>query len=258
MEPLLALTRPVPPTIARCELTHISREPIDVDIAVRQHEEYEAMLRALGCIVTQLDGAPDRPDSVFIEDTAVVLDECAVITRPGAPSRRGETEVVEDALRRHRRVVHIDAPDTLDGGDVLRVGRRLWVGLSSRSTEDGAAQLRALLHPFGYGVDTTTVRDCLHLKSAVSTLPDGRLLLNPRMVDASAFPGTPTIEVDSGEPWAANVLCVGDMVICPSAAPRTRRILDSLGYGTAGVDASELAKAEGGLTCCSLLLDASA
>lgn len=254
--PRLALTRPVPPSIVRCELTHLARTPIDVDNAVRQHDAYEAALRSLGCAVTRLAGASDQPDSVFIEDTALVLDEVAVITRPGAASRRGETRVVDEALRPHRRVVRIEAPDTLDGGDVLRVGRTLYAGLSTRTTAAGAAQLRALLAPFGYHVETAVVRDALHLKSAASALPDGRVLINPRMVDASAFGGARTIDVDAGEPCGANVLCVGTTVICPAAAPRTRARLDALGYSTLSVDASELAKAEGGLTCCSLLFEA--
>src|SRR5437762_7376109 len=127
---LLALTRPVPRTIADCELTHIAREPIDFARATRQHAEYEQLLSTLGCTVEQLPEEPGYPDSVFIEDTAIVLDECAVITRPGASSRRGETQGVADALTPYRRLFHVDAPGTLDGGDVLRVGKHLYVGLS--------------------------------------------------------------------------------------------------------------------------------
>jgi len=252
--PQLALTRPVPSTIAECELTHLAREPISHSRAVAQHEAYEAALRALGCTVERVAGQDEHPDSVFIEDTAVVLDEVAVITRPGAATRRGETPVVEAALAKHRRIARIEAPDTLDGGDVVRVGRALWVGLTQRTTAAGAGQLARLLAPFGYSVATATPRDCLHLKTAVSALPDGRLLLNPRMVDAAAFGGRECIAVDPSEPYAGNVLCVGDTVLCPAAAPRTRARLDAAGYSTAAVDASELAKAEGGLTCCCLLI----
>jgi dimethylargininase len=257
--PFLALTRPVPPTITECELTHLAREPISFARAAEQHDAYEAALRALGCTVKRLPGAPQHPDSVFIEDTALVFHECAVITRPGAESRRGETEVVAHALEALRALLRINGPDTLDGGDVLRVGKRLWVGLSTRSTAGGAKQLGTLLKRFGYQVDTAVVRDCLHLKTAVSSLPDGRLLLNPRMVDAWAFDAQSPIEVDPTEPFAGNVLCVGDTVLCAASAPRTRALLDAQGYKTVAVDASELAKAEGGLTCCSLLVsDASA
>ncbi|OLE57972.1 MAG: hypothetical protein AUG74_17625 [Bacteroidetes bacterium 13_1_20CM_4_60_6] len=255
---LLALTRPVPPTITECELTHLEREPISFDRAARQHEEYEAALRTLGCTVTRIAGAPEHPDSVFIEDAAIVLDECAVITRPGAESRRGETEAVANALDAYRPLLRITAPETLDGGDVLRVGCRLWVGLSSRSTAGGAKQLGGFLKRFGYRVDTADVRDCLHLKTAVSALPDGRLLLNPRMVDSWTLDAASPIEVDPAEPFAGNVLCVGDTVLCPASAPLTRARLDAQGYKTAAVDASELAKAEGGLTCCSLVFNTSA
>lgn len=254
--PVVALTRPVPPTISKCELTHLAREPISFERAAAQHALYEAALRTLGCQVKRLPVATDQADSVFIEDTALVLDECAVITRPGAASRRAETGPVEDALRAYRPLLRIDDPETLDGGDVLRVGRRLWVGLSSRSTVGAAEQLGALLEPFGYRVDTAVVRDCLHLKTAVSALPDGRVLLNPRMVDAWTFDGLGYIEVDPAEPFGGNVLCVGDTILCPASAPRTRLRLDAQGYQTILVDASELAKAEGGLTCCSLLFEA--
>lgn len=187
----------------------------------------------------------------------MVLDEVAVIARPGAAARRGETPAVEAALAKHRRLVRIHAPDTLDGGDVLRAGRALWVGLTTRTTAGGAEQLRRLLEPLGYAVAMVTPRNCLHLKTAVSALPDGRLLLNPDLVDASAFDGLKHIAVDPSEPYAGNVLCVGDTVLCPASAQRTRARLEGEGYKTMAVDASELAKAEGGLTCCSLLLNAS-
>ena len=253
---LLAFTRPVPRTIAQCQLTHLAREPIDFERATEQHEQYEAALRSLGCVVRRLPGADAQPDSVFIEDTAVVLDECAVIARPGAAARRGETAVVAEALRAQRRLFEIVAPGTLDGGDVLRVGRHLYVGLSTRTNVEGARQLAQLVAPFGYAVDTAAVRDCLHLKTAVSALPDNRLLLNSRMVDGASFGAAAWIEIDAGEPYAGNVLCVGQTVLCPASAPRTRRLLEAEGYAVLSLDASELAKAEGGLTCCSLILRA--
>lgn len=251
---MLALTRPVPDSLANCELTHMSRTAIDVATARRQHRDYENALRSLGCDVQQLPALHDHPDSVFIEDTALVFDECAVITRPGAESRRGETAGVAEALRPLRRIYHIEAPGTLDGGDVLRVGKRLYVGASSRSNEDGARQLADALAAHGYSVTRTSMRGCLHLKTAVSTLPDGVLLLDPRHVDAESFDGARSIAVDHDEPEAANVLVVGETVILPESAPRTRETLIAAGYPTLAVNATELAKAEGGLTCCSLLL----
>jgi dimethylargininase len=249
---LVALTRPVPPSIAECELTHLKREPIYWTRATEQHRQYEAALVSLGCRVEHLPVQPALPDSVFVEDTAVVVGECAVIARPGAKSRRGETATVAKTLGAYRTLSKIVAPGTLDGGDVLQIGRRIYVGLSSRTNTDGARQLAAFLQPFGYTVQTTTVRECLHLKSAVSTLPDGRLLLNPHWIDGAAF-GVPYLEVDAMEPHAANVLCVGKTVVCPATAVRTRKLLQSEGYEVVSVDASELAKAEAGLTCCSIV-----
>lgn len=253
---LLAYTRPVPAAIANCELTHLARQPIDVAAAARQHADYENALRSLGCDVRQLAGLPEHPDSVFIEDTAIVLDECAVVTRPGAESRRGEVPDVAEALRPMRRLFHIEPPGTLDGGDVLRVGKRVYVGASSRSNEDGARQLADAIASFGYAVKRVAMRDCLHLKSAVSVLPDDRLLLDPRRVDAAAFDGARVMHVHPVEPEAANVLAVQGAILVPASAPRTRDLLEAAGYRTIAVDASELAKAEGGLTCCSLLLHA--
>lgn len=251
---MIAFIRPVPDGISQCELTHLERQPIDVGNARRQHAEYERALRTLGCDVRQLAALHDHPDSVFVEDTALVFDECAVVTRPGAESRRGETDSVAEALRPLRRLYHIEAPGTLDGGDVLRIGKRLYVGASTRSNEDGARQLADALAAHGYSVTRAPMRDCLHLKSAVSALPNGVLLLNPAFVDAESFDGARNIHVHPDEPNAANVLVIGETVVVPASAPRTRKRLDAAGYVTTAMDASELAKAEGGLTCCCLLL----
>jgi len=250
----IALTRAVPPSITRCELTHLVREPIDWSRAKRQHEEYESVLRSLGCSVTRLAELPDNPDSVFVEDTALVLDECAVITRPGAPSRRDETGSVAEALAAHRPLQHIRSPGTVDGGDVLKLGRRLYIGLSTRTNADGARQLAEAVAPFGYDAEMIAVRDCLHLKSAASALPDGRVLIDTSKVDGTSFGGAAWVDVHPLESVGANVLIVDETVVCPAAAPATRERLEAAGYVTVAVDASELAKAEGALTCCSLLL----
>jgi dimethylargininase len=253
-EMLLAMTRPVPPSITECELTHLERQPIDWTRATEQHHDYERALQALGCTLERLPVAPTQPDSVFIEDAAFVVDECAVIARPGAASRRAETSAVSDALRPYRRLAPIEAPGTLDGGDVLRIGRRVYVGLSSRTNAEGIRQLSVILEPLGYSVESVVVRECLHLKTAVSALGDEELLLNPRMVDGTSFGGASWIEIDPSEPSAANVICLEKTVLCSADAPRTRRRLEARGYDVVPVDASELAKAEAGLTCCSLLL----
>lgn len=255
MRAMIAFTRPVPASIVDCELTHLERQPIDAERAARQHDDYENVLRSLGCEVTRLPGLPGHPDSVFIEDTALILDECAVIMRPGAESRRGETAGVADALGPLRRLYYIEGPGTLDGGDVLRVGQRIYVGMSTRSNADGARQLANAVSAHGYIVKRVPMRDCLHLKSAASTLPDNSLLLNPAWVDAASFDGARHLSVHPDEPESANVLVVGDVVLTPASASRTRELLAAAGHATIAVDGSELAKAEGGLTCCSLILN---
>lgn len=251
---MLALTRAVPPSIVRCELTHLAREPIDLDRAIEQHAAYEDALRAAGYLVQRVAPAPELPDSVFIEDTAVVFDEVAIVTRPGAASRRPETDAVELALRQHRPIVRITAPATIDGGDVLTVGRRVFVGISTRTNEPAIGQLRSILTPLGYLVTAVPIERCLHLKSAVTALDDGRVILNTAWVDGRALEPLAWIETPATEPHAANVLRAGDRLIVPAEAPHTAARLRSEGYRVETVPAAELAKAEGGVTCCSLLL----
>lgn len=247
---MIAFTRAVPPTIGACELTHLHRRPIDVARCERQHRDYERALASAGCSVVRVAPAPDLPDSVFIEDTAIVTDRIAVICRPGAESRRSETEAVASALAAVRPIARIDPPGTVDGGDVLRVGRRLWVGDSGRTNADGIAQLRDLLPD--YDVRAVPVHGCLHLKSAVTQVAERTLLMNPEWVDRSAFDGFEIIEVD--EAYAANALFVNGTVIFPAAFPRTRDRLRAAGIEVVTVDVSEIAKAEGALTCCSILV----
>lgn len=253
---LLALTRSVPPTISKCELTHLAREPIDYNRAVAEHEQYEATLRQLGCRVQRLPDAPDLPDSVFVEDAAVVVDDVAVMARPGALSRRPEVDAMAAALRPHRPLVFIDAPGTLDGGDVLVTPGRVFVGISGRTNEEGVRQLAAILGPHGFAVLPIPVTGCLHLKSAVTRAGRNLLVINPDWVDVGHFGEFDLIEVDPSEPAAANVLLVGDALICAAEHRQTRRRLEHRGLVTHAVPAGELAKAEGGVTCCSVVLGA--
>ncbi len=252
---LIALTRAVPPTIANCELTHVARAPIDLGRAVAQHAEYEAALGAFGARVERVDAAPDLPDSVFIEDTAVVFDEVAVLMRPGASSRRLEVDAVAATLERYRPTESIVSPGTMDGGDVLQAGRRVFVGLSLRTNRDAARQLQAILEPLGYTVEDVPVEECLHLKSAVTAATDDLLVLNPAWIDPAHFRGMQWVPIDRGEPSGANVVRVGTAVVCAASAPRTRERLESRGLTVRAVDASELAKAEGALTCGSLIFN---
>jgi dimethylargininase len=193
---------------------------------------------------------------VFVEDTAVVLDEVAVLTRPGAVSRRGETASVAEVLGRYRTLTAIAAPATLDGGDVLRVGRTLFVGLSSRTDAAGIAQLGHLVRPWDYRVVTVDVTGCLHLKSAVTEVADGVLLANPGWVRPGVFAPLEVLPVDDDEPGAANALRLADTVIFPAQHPRTARRLASTGIRVVPVPCGEVAKAEGGVTCCSLVFEA--
>ena len=250
----VAVTRTVPDSMKECELTHLTRVPIDIDAARAQHAAYENALRRLGCIVERADALPDMPDSVFVEDTAIVLDEVAIATRPGAASRRREVRSMETALSRYRNVVRIKEPATIDGGDVLRVGRRVFVGVSSRTNAAAIAQLRALIEPHGYEVIAVTIGGVLHLKSAVTHAGGTDLLINRDLLDSTPFDGFHWIDVDPTEPDAANALLVNDTILFPAAFPRTRQRLEAAGKHVITLDASELAKAEGALTCCSVLV----
>jgi dimethylargininase len=259
---LIAITRPVSPSINRCELTFHNKEPIDVSKAATQHAAYEACLRELGVPVVSLAIEPDLPDSVFVEDTAVVVDELAVIPVMGAPSRRRETVGIAAALSAYRPLKFLEPPATLDGGDVMRIGRRLFVGASSRTNADGIAQLRAALAPFDYEVTAVDVKLCLHLKSGCSYVGRNSILVNREWVDATQFDGFELIDVPAGEPAASNALLIEavreglveeQVVIVPSAFPKTIEMLEARGFGVQPIDVSELQKAEGGVTCKSII-----
>ena len=252
---LVAIIRAVSPKIGQCELTHLQRQAIDANLAKAQHGQYEACLAGLGCELHRLPAEPDLPDSVFVEDTAVVLDELAIITRPGATSRRPETESVARALEPFRPLAFIQPPGTLDGGDLLRVGPVLYIGLSGRSNQAGVRQMRDLVEPFGYRVEGVPVAGCLHLKSAVTQVAEDALLINREWVDGQIFRALKLIDVDPVEPMGANALLVGSVAVYPSAYPRTRRRLEKAGVAVQTVDVSELAKAEGAVTCCSLIFN---
>jgi dimethylargininase len=254
---LVAITRQVSPAINRCELTHLARTSIDFERAVQQHETYEHTLASLGCDVHALPPGPDLPDSVFVEDTAIVLDEVAVITRPGAKSRRPEIPSIAAVLRTYRPLAEITDPGTLDGGDVLRLGRHVYVGISGRTNQAAVQQLQTLLKPFGYSVIGVPVQGCLHLKSAVTQVAPDTILINPAWVSAELFFGAIAtlrcLHVAPGEDYAANALLVGGSIVYPTSFQNTGEMLESSGMRVCRVDVSELQKAEGAVTCCSLL-----
>ena len=196
------------------------------------------------------------PDSVFVEDTAFILPEVAVITRPGADSRKPETESIIRALSPYRPLVHVTEPATVDGGDVLVLGKSVYIGISTRSNEASARQIQELLDQYGYKVTGVETHDCLHLKTAVTKVDDNTLLINKNWVSPSYFTGYDLIEVDSSEPFAANCLPVNNHIIFPTSFPKTRAKLEARGYKIQAVPVDELAKAEGAVTCCSLIISA--
>lgn len=253
---LNAITREVSPSLGHCELSYVPRVDIDVALARAQHYRYQQALAALGCRVITLPAEDDLPDAVFVEDVALVLDEVAVMTRPGTASRRPEGASVASTLSQYRPLLSIESPGTLEGGDMMRVGRTIYVGQSARTNASGIEQLSRLLADFGYAVRPVAMSGCLHLKSAVTLVADGTLLVHPGWVDRNAFPEFRVIEIDPDEPHAANTLRVGSGLIYPSCFPRTQERLSQAGIAASTVDVSELQKAEGAVTCCSLIFEA--
>lgn len=247
------ITRAVPASLAQCELTHLKRQPIDVDVARRQHGAYEDALRRLGYEIFTQPPLDDYPDSVFVEDTALVLDEIAVITRMGAASRQGETDYTAKALADYRELVFMEAPATLEGGDVLRIGHRIFVGVGGRTNEAGVTQLADLIGRFGYTVQPIAVNGALHLKSAVSCIAPDTVLANPEWIDTSKL-GARVLSVARREPAAANVLATTEALLVSDRYPDTRAMLERRGFPTETLTVTELHKAEAGLTCMSLLL----
>lgn len=252
---LIAITRPVSSSIDYCELSQLKRQKIDIDVAREQHHQYEETLQDLGAELHRLPLEERMPDSVFVEDTAIVLDELAIITRPGAEPRRLETKSVAKILSSYKRLYYIQVPGTIDGGDVLQVDKTLYIGISNRTNEAGIKQLEKVVQPFGYVCKAVKVRDCLHLKSAVSLVHHDALLINRDLLDSSQFSDINLIDVDLSEPRAGNALLVGDTVIIPEAFPKTRERLEKRGIKVKALDVSELAKAEGGVTCCSVIFE---
>lgn len=253
----IALTRQVSASLAHCELTYLERTPIDLDRARQQHAAYETLLTSLGWQIVRLPTLDDQPDAVFVEDAALALDELAIVAPMGAASRVPESRTVEDALARYLPVRHLTTPATLDGGDVLRVDRRLFVGLSQRTNAAAVDQLARLLAPYGYEVVPVSVAGALHLKSACSYVGGKALLANPEWLDPDPFHGMDILPIESSEAWGASVLYDDGRVVMPAGFPRTEGLLESHGLDVHVIDLSELRKAEGGPTCLSILLPSS-
>jgi dimethylargininase len=253
---LAAITREVSKSINACELSFDARQPIDLDRAIAQHSAYQDCLVRLGLQVIPVPAEPTLPDAVFVEDTAVVLDETAIICNIGAPSRRPETQSMATLLCRYRTLKFLKEPGTLDGGDVLQIGHRVFVGLSRRTNRAGIEQLRELLQPFDYQVEIVEVKDCLHLKAACSYIGNDTILINRVWINAEPFRGLRLIDVAAGEPAAANALLIEGVSIMPNSCPKTLALLQEQGFQIRTVDVSELQKAEAGVTCCSIIFRA--
>jgi dimethylargininase len=253
--PLIAITRPVSSSINYCELSFHARQPIDVAKAIAQHKAYQNCLAELGVRIISLPAKPELPDAVFVEDLAVMVDEVAVISIMGAPSRRPEASSLADTLSRYRPIKFLVEPATLDGGDVLRAGRFVFVGLSQRTNRKACSQLSDLLGGYGYQVQAVEVRGCLHLKSACSYIGSDTMLVNRSWIDTERLRGFELLDVPDEEPAAANALLVEDVVIIPASFPKTRALLEGRGFRVRTIDLSELQKAEAGVTCSSLMVE---
>jgi dimethylargininase len=252
---LTAITRQVSASINDCELSFHARQRIDVAKAMAQHKAYEDCLAGLGVRIVSLPAEPALPDAVFVEDPAIVVDEIAIISNMGAPSRRPEASSLAEALGPYRPIKFLTEPATLDGGDVMRIDRSVFVGLSQRTNREGIAQLSDLLRVYGYQVEPVEVKGCLHLKSACSCIGKNTVLVNRSLIDAEPLSRFGLLDVLEDEPGAANALLVQDTVIIPASFPKTRALLEQRGFCVQTVDLSELQKAEAGVTCTSLIFD---
>lgn len=255
---MLVVTRKPSPRLAEAERTYREPRPVDMGLARRQHRAYEEALRKLGIRVVRAPAAPDSPDGVFVEDVAVVLDEVAVLARPGLPARRREVESVGRMLAEMKPVRRVEPPATLEGGDVLSVERDVFVGVSPRTNARGAAQLQTMISEFGYSVHTVPVRGAVHLKTACTHVGRKTVLCNPEWVDTGAMEELWKMRVDGDEPWAANTLLAGETVLMPEGFSRTADRLRESGRPVVEVDVSEFQKAEGGVSCLALVVDRAA
>ncbi|HXR34048.1 MAG TPA: arginine deiminase-related protein [Verrucomicrobiae bacterium] len=253
---LTAITREVSSSLPNCELSFIPRRPIDLAKARAQHHAYEELLRNLGARLISLPEEPDLPDSMFVEDPVIVLDEIAVVCSLGSATRRREAPSLAAALEKYRKLAFVQLPGLLEGGDVLRVGKRIFAGLTRRTNAEGIRQLAVIVSSFGYDLTVVPVSGCLHLKSAVTYLGRNTLLGNRAWVKCSRFAGFDWVDVDPTEPHAGNALAIGDTVVFPASFPLTTGRIEAHGFHVTPIEIGELQKAESGLTCSSLLLDA--
>ena len=252
---LTAITRKVSSSLANCELSFIERKPIDMEKARAQHHAYEALLEKLGAKVISLPEERDLPDSMFVEDPAIVLEEVAIICPLGTETRRKEAPSLAAALEPFRKLAYVKLPAMLEGGDVLRVGKKIFAGFTARSNAEGIRQLAVIAEHHGYDLTAVPVTGCLHLKSAVTHLGRNTLLGNRAWFQWKRLDGFEWVDVDPAEPHAGNALAIGESIIFPASYPKTRVRIEAKGFRVESLDISELQKAESGLTCSSLLFE---
>ncbi len=252
---LRAITHKVSSRIGECELTFIDRASIDLEKAERQHALYCAVLEKLGVAITRLSENESYPDACFVEDTAVVVDELAIICSMGVASRRGETALIARELSRHREIAHISLPATIEGGDVLRAGKKVFVGQSTRTNNQGIAELARTLNPLGYDVVPVLTKRSLHLKSVCTAIDDETLIVNPNWIELDPFRGFNLVHTPADEPWAGNVVRVGNAVCVQAGFPKTVETVKRVAERVEVIDTSELGKAEGALTCLSIIFE---
>jgi len=250
---LTALTHVVSPNINFCELSFLRRNSINLNNAIHQHNKYISILKEAGLNVIELSVNKKFPDSTFVEDTAIVVDEIAVMANMGADSRKGEVKGIENELVKYRKIARINHPGTLEGGDVLQVGKKFFVGLSARTNQAGIDSLRSILAPFGYEVVAVKMKDCLHFKSACTALDESTLLINPNWLDLKPFKNFRLISVAQDEPEAANVLQLPNFILMHQGFKQTIKIVRESGFSVKTTDISELQKAEAAMTCSSII-----
>jgi len=234
-------------------LSFLKRNPINLKKAIHQHNKYCDILKETGLNVIELSVNEKYPDATFVEDTAVVVDEIAVMANMGANSRKGEVQGIENELVKNRTIAHIQPPGTLEGGDVLQVDKKIFVGLSARTNQAGIDSLRFILEPVGYDVVAVKMKDCLHFKSACTALDDSTLLVNPNWLDLKPFENYRLISVAEEEPEAANVLRLPEFILMHEGFSETIKIVKDAGFNVKMIDISELQKAEAAMTCSSIV-----
>jgi len=243
------LTHVPSPSLQECELTFVESKPINIEKAAREHKNYCRVLEQCGARVITLDVNRLLPDSVFVEDPVVVFDEVAILTSMGVESRRREGSALEIFFRHYRDVKHISLPAKIEGGDVLKIGRSVFVGQSSRTNSAGIEALATIIEPLGYNVIPVRVNGCLHLKTGCTALDKESVVLNPQWVDVAPFQAYRLIETLPQEPFGANILPINDTICMNAAFPKTIDVIRSLGYNVITIDIAEFIKAEAGLTC---------